>query len=143
MAKESKSKDKEIEALNSEIAKIKSADLFSKPLEIDGLQIYTAKLEGVAPNSLGEMGDKLKEKGDNVVGVIAGINGEKANIIAVCGKTAIEKGVKAGNLVKEIAKIAGGGGGGKPDRAMAGAKDISKLDDAINAVADTVKSFIG
>jgi len=88
------------------------------------------------------MGDDLKNKGDNVVALIAGVNGEKANLVAVCGKDAIAKGVKAGDLVREIAKMAGGGGGGRPDSAMAGAKDISKLDSAISAVEDTVKSLI-
>ena len=87
-------------------------------------------------------GDDLKNKGDNVVALIAGVNGEKANLVAVCGKEAIAKGVKAGDLVREIAKMAGGGGGGRPDSAMAGAKDISKLDSAISAVEDTVKSLI-
>ena len=86
--------------------------------------------------------DDLKNKGDNVVALIAGVNGEKANLVAVCGKEAIAKGVKAGDLVREIAKMAGGGGGGRPDSAMAGAKDISKLDSAISAVEDTVKSLI-
>ena len=62
--------------------------------------------------------------------------------VNVCGKNAIAKGVKAGDLVREIAKLAGGGGGGRPDSAMAGAKDISKLDDALAAVEQTVKSLI-
>ncbi len=88
------------------------------------------------------MGNDLKNKDDNVVAVVAGINGEKANIVAVCGKNAIAKGVKAGDLVREIAKLAGGGGGGRPDSAMAGAKDISKLDSAIGAVEATVRSMI-
>ena len=121
---------------------IKSADMFSKPIIIDGLELYIAKIEGTTPDSLRSMGDELKNKGDNVVALIAGVNGEKANLVAVCGKEAIAKGVKAGDLVREIAKMAGGGGGGRPDSAMAGAKDISKLDSAISAVEDTVKSLI-
>ncbi len=88
------------------------------------------------------MGDDLKAKSDNVVAVVAGVNGDKANLVAVCGKEAIARGVKAGDLVREIAKLAGGGGGGRPDSAMAGAKDLSKLDNAIAAVADTVKSLM-
>ncbi|UKI23495.1 MAG: DHHA1 domain-containing protein [Anaerotruncus sp.] len=75
----------------------------------------------------------LKQRAKNVVGVVAGAIGDKASIVAVCGKEAIAKGVKAGNLVKEIAKLANGGGGGRPDSAMAGAKDVSKLDDALAA----------
>ena len=116
--------------------------MFSKPVDIDGLEVYTAKVEGTTPDALRSMGDDLKAKGDNVVAVVAGVNGDKANLVAVCGKEAIARGVKAGDLVREIAKLAGGGGGGRPDSAMAGAKDLSKLDNAIAAVADTVKSLM-
>ncbi len=139
---ENKEKDKEIQKLNAQLTKLKSADMFSKPVEIDGLELFTAKVEGTTPDALRSMGDDLKNKGDNVVAVIAGVNGDKANLVAVCGKNAIAKGVKAGDLVREIAKLAGGGGGGRPDSAMAGAKDLSKLDEAIAAVEATVKSLI-
>ena len=139
---DNKEMEKEIQALNAEITKLKSADMFSNPIIVDGLELYIAKIEGTTPDSLRSMGDDLKNKGDNVVALIAGVNGEKANLVAVCGKEAIAKGVKAGDLVREIAKMAGGGGGGRPDSAMAGAKDISKLDSAISAVEDTVESLI-
>ena len=139
---ENKEKDKEIQKLNAQLTKLKSADMFSKPVDIDGLELFTAKVEGTTPDALRSMGDDLKNKGDNVVAVIAGVNGDKANLVAVCGKNAIAKGVKAGDLVREIAKLAGGGGGGRPDSAMAGAKDLSKLDEAIAAVEATVKSLI-
>ncbi len=139
---DNKEKDKEIQRLNAELTKLKSADMFSKPVEIDGLELYTAKVDGTTPDALRSMGDDLKAKSDNVVAVIAGVNGEKANLVAVCGKNAIAKGVKAGDLVREIAKLAGGGGGGRPDSAMAGAKDLSKLDNAIAAVEETVKAMI-
>ena len=139
---ELRDKDREIQKLNAELTKLKSADMFSKPVDIDGLEVYTAKVEGTTPDALRSMGDDLKAKGDNVVAVVAGVNGDKANLVAVCGKEAIARGVKAGDLVREIAKLAGGGGGGRPDSAMAGAKDLSKLDNAIAAVADTVKSLM-
>ncbi len=139
---DNKEMEKEIQALNAEITKLKSADMFSKPILVDGLELYIAKIEGTTPDALRSMGDDLKNKGDNVVALIAGVNGNKANLVAVCGKNAIAKGVKAGDLVREIAKLAGGGGGGRPDSAMAGAKDISKLDDALAAVEQTVKSLI-
>ncbi len=139
---DNKEMEKVIHSLNAEITKLKSADMFSKPVDVDGLELYVAKIEGTTPDALRSMGDDLKAKGDNVVALIAGVNGEKANLVAVCGKEAIAKGVKAGDLVREIAKLAGGGGGGRPDSAMAGAKDLSKLDDAISAVEATVKSLI-
>lgn len=139
---ENKEKDKEIQKLNAELTKLKSADMFSKPIDIDGLELYIAKVESTTPDALRSMGDDLKSKGDNVIALLAGVNGGKANLVAVCGKNAISRGVKAGDLVREIAKIAGGGGGGRPDSAMAGAKDLSKLDDAVSAVEETVRLMI-
>ena len=139
---ESKEKDKEIQNLNAELTKLKSADMFSKPLDIDGLEVYTAKLDGASPDALRTMGDDIKAKSDNAVAVIAGVNCDKASIVAVCGKNAIAKGVKAGDLVRQVAALAGGGGGGRPDSAMAGAKDLSKLDGALSAVEEIVKSLI-
>ncbi|WP_308617679.1 alanine--tRNA ligase [uncultured Eubacterium sp.] len=139
---ENKAKDKEIQNLNAEMTKLKSADMFSSAVDVDGLELYTAKVEGTTPDALRSMGDDIKTKGDNVVAVLAGVNGDKANFVAVCGKGAIAKGVKAGNLVKEVAKIANGGGGGRPDSAMAGAKDITKIDEALSKAEEIVKSLI-
>ena len=139
---ENKAKDKEIQNLNAEMTKLKSADMFSSAVDVDGLELYTAKVEGTTPDALRSMGDDVKTKGDNVVAVLAGVNGNKANFVAVCGKGAIAKGVKAGDLVKEVAKIANGGGGGRPDSAMAGAKDITKIDEALSKAEEIVKSLI-
>ncbi len=139
---ELKNKDKEIQSLNAELTKLKSADALSKPVKVGKLDVYVAKLNGTTPDALRSMGDDIKAKADNVVGVIAGINGEKASIVAVCGKDAISSGVKAGDIVREVAKLAGGGGGGRPDSAMAGAKDLSKIDDALGKVCDIVNNFI-
>lgn len=139
---ENKAKDKEIQNLNAEMTKLKSADMFSSAVDVDGLELYTAKVEGTTPDALRSMGDDVKTKGDNVVAVLAGVNGDKANFVAVCGKDAIAKGVKAGDLVKEVANIANGGGGGRPDSAMAGAKDITKIDEALSKAEEIVKSLI-
>lgn len=142
IVEESKAKDKTIKALEDELAKMKSAEVLSAPQDIDSLAFYCGTLNDVAPDALRSMGDDLKTKGDNVVAVIAGVNGDKANIVAVCGKDAIAKGVKAGDVVREVAKLAGGGGGGRPDSAMAGCKDVSKLDSAMDKAADIVRSMM-
>ena len=139
---ESKEKDKEIQKLNAELTKLKSADVFSRPVNIDGLELFVAKLDGTTPDALRSMGDDVKSSNDNAVAVIAGVNGDKAAIVAVCGKNAVAKGVKAGDLVRQVATLAGGGGGGRPDSAMAGAKDISKLDLALGKAQEIVKSLI-
>ncbi len=141
IVEESKAKDKTIKALEDELAKMKSAEVLSAPQYIDSLAFYCGTLNDVAPDALRSMGDDLKTKGDNVVAVIAGVNGDKANIVAVCGKDAIAKGVKAGDVVREVAKLAGGGGG-RPDSATAGCKDVSKLDSAMDKAADIVRSMI-
>lgn len=142
IVEESKAKDKTIKDLEDELAKMKSAEVLSAPQDIDSLAFYCGTLNDVAPDALRSMGDDLKTKGDNVVAVIAGVNGDKANIVAVCGKDAIAKGVKAGDVVREVAKLAGGGGGGRPDSAMAGCKDVSKLGSAMDKAADIVRSMM-
>ncbi len=139
---DNKTKDKEIQALNAELTKLKSADALSKPVDIDGLEVYVARLDGTTLDALRSMGDDIKSTNDNAVAVIAGVNGEKASIVAVCGKNAVAKGVKAGDVVREVAKLAGGGGGGRPDSAMAGAKDLSKLDSAMSSAINIIKGFI-
>lgn len=139
---DNKAKDKEIQALNAELTKLKSADALSKPVDVDGFEVYIARLDGTTPDALRSMGDDIKSTNDNAVAVIAGVNGEKASIVAVCGKNAVAKGVKAGDVVREVAKLAGGGGGGRPDSAMAGAKDLSKLDNALSSAVDIIKGFI-
>jgi alanyl-tRNA synthetase len=143
MINENKANEKKINALNAEIIRLKSADMFSNPEIVNELEVFTAKIEGTTPDALRSMGDDLKAQNDNAVAVIAGVNGEKATIVAICGKNAIAKGVKAGDVVREVAKLAGGGGGGRPDSAMAGAKDLSKLDDAIKATVEIVKGIVG
>ena len=138
-----KANEKEIVALNAEITKLKSADMFKTPEKIGDIEVFTARVDGSTPDALRSMGDDLKASNDNAVAVIAGANGAKATIVAICGKNAIAAGVKAGDVVREVAKLAGGGGGGRPDSAMAGAKDVSKLDDALSAVSGIVKNIIG
>ncbi|MBQ3432033.1 MAG: alanine--tRNA ligase, partial [Clostridia bacterium] len=94
-----KAAEKKIAALNEQITRLKSADMFKEPVKIGEIELYAASLEGVTPDALRSMGDDLKAKGDNVVAVLATVNGDKANFATVCGKNAIAKGVKAGNLV--------------------------------------------
>ena len=138
-----KAAEKKIAALNEEITRLKSADMFKEPVKIGEIDVYTASLEGVTPDALRSMGDELKAKGDNVVAVLSTVNGDKANFAAVCGKAAIAKGIKAGNLVKEIATLAGGGGGGRPDSAMAGAKNVSAVPTAMNKVEEIIQKMLG
>ena len=105
--------------------------------EIGGLHVVTAKVEGDA-NALRKLGDALRDKDAAVVAVLAAVNGEKITFQCVCGKEAVAKGVRAGDIIKSITAIAGGKGGGKPDSAMGGGNDVSKLDEALKAVEPLV-----
>ena len=89
---------------------------------------------------LRKMGDALRDKDGAVVAVIAAVNGDKITFQCVCGKDAVSKGVRAGDIIKHITAIAGGKGGGKPDSAMGGGNDVSKLKDALSAVEGFVES---
>ena len=111
--------------------------------EVGGLKVITAHRPGVDAGGLRQMGDFLRDKEPNVVAVLASTNGEKISFLAICGKEAIAKGIKAGDLVKNVCGICGGKGGGKPDSAMGGGKDMLKLDDALASVDDFVAVKLG
>ena len=105
---------------------------------VKGLHVLTGTRHGLDANAMRKMGDFLRDKDPAVVGVLASIAEDKITFLAVCGKTAVEKGVKAGDLVKLVSGICGGKGGGKPDSAMGGGSDLLKLDDALASVDDFV-----
>ncbi len=136
-----KAKDKEIEQLRSELSNLKTGDLMSNSVDVNGVTLIATTVEGVNPGDLRAMCDKVKEDA-NAVAVICGINGGAANFACACGKDAVAKGAHAGNIVKAVSKLAGGSGGGRPDSAMAGTKDISNIKAAMDAVADILKEMI-
>ncbi len=144
LTNELKEKDREIASLTSELTNLRSGSLFDNVIEVDGLRVISAVAGEVTVDELRQLSDKAKAIGDDVVCVLAAVNKEKGslNFAASCGKAAIQKGVKAGDVVRAVAQKAGGNGGGKPDFAMAGAKEIEKVNDAVSAVADIVKSLV-
>lgn len=139
---ELKAKEKENEKLKAELAAAKAGELFTDAGEIDGIKVRTADLGEADANALRTMLDS--SKADDLIIVVAGKNSEKGtcSFACSCGKAAIAKGAHAGNIVRETAKVAGGAGGGKPDSAMAGGKDITRIADALAVVFDTVKTMI-
>ncbi len=139
-----KAKDKEIEKLSGVLANIKTESMLSNAISAGGVMLVTAFLEDTTPDELRNMCDLVKSKGDNYVGVIAGVQKAKGtgNICTCCGKEAIALGAHAGNLAREIAKKAGGNGGGKPDSAMAGAKDIAALPEAVKQAEEILKGML-
>ncbi len=110
---------------------------------VGGVKVLAAMVPNADPNKLRQMGDMLRDKDSAVAAVLASVNGEKITFLAVCGKEAIAKGIKAGDLVKTVCTACGGSGGGKPDSAMGGGKDASKVDNALALVDDFVISKVG
>ena len=111
--------------------------------EVGGLKVLTATVPDADANRLRQMGDMMRDKAPNVVAVLATVQGEKITFLAVCGKEAIAKGIKAGDIIKTITPICGGKGGGKPDSAMGGGSNVTKLDDALAAVDNYVADKLG
>ena len=107
------------------------------------LKVLTATVPNADANKLRQMGDMLRDKQPNVVAVLSAVNDGKITFLAVCGKEAVTKGVKAGDLIKQVCCCCGGKGGGKPDSAMGGGSDILKLDDALAQVDDFVAEKLG
>ena len=106
--------------------------------QVGELKVLTATIAEADANKLRQMGDMLRDKAPNVVAVLATVNGEKITFLAVCGKEAVAKGIKAGEIIKNVTAICGGKGGGKPDSAMGGGTDVLKLDDALASIDDFV-----
>ena len=99
--------------------------------EVNGMKVLATKVDGVDMNGLRELGDQLKEKiGDGIVVIASNVDG-KVNLMATATDAAMKAGAHAGNLIKEIAKLVGGGGGGRPNMAQAGGKDPAGIDAAI------------
>ena len=107
---------------------------------VGGLKVLTATIPNADAGKLRQMGDTLRDKASDVVAVLSSVDGEKITFLAVCGKDAIAKGIKAGELVKLVCTTCGGSGGGKPDSAMGGGKDVTKVDNALAMVDDFVQS---
>ncbi|MBQ9898058.1 MAG: alanine--tRNA ligase, partial [Ruminococcus sp.] len=142
LAAEVKDKDKQLESLNQQIANSKTAAMFDNAADVNGVKVVSARLDGTAPDALRKLGDSVKDKGGDVVAVFAGTVGEKGTIFCVCTKGAVDKGANAGKIVQKISALTGGKGGGKPDSAMAGVGDISKIDSAMAEVSAVVGEFI-
>ena len=138
---ELREKDKKIESMQQAAANAQLGNLAGK--DVNGVKVITAALDNTGSDGLRKIGDSLADKYDCFVAVLAGTNEGKSNILCKCSKSAVAKGANAGTIVREVAAVAGGKGGGKPDQAMAGVPDASKLGDALNAAVDIAAKYIG
>ena len=111
--------------------------------ELGGLKVLTSVVPEADAQRLRQMGDILKDREPNVVAVLAAVSGEKITFLCVCGKEAVKKGIKAGDIIKQVSAIAGGSGGGKPDSAMGGGKDPLMVDNALAMVDNVVSMKLG
>ena len=143
LVSELKEADKKIESLEGKLASLKTEDIIKNAEDVGGVRVATVVMSGASADELRKTADVIKGNYGDIAAVFAGTNGDKLTFCAVCGADAVKKGAHAGNLVREIAKLAGGNGGGKPDMAMAGGKDISKVNTALAAAFETVKKQIG
>ena len=126
---------KEISRLNAVIASMQaSASEITEAGEINGLKLLTLKLSGASADALRQAGDKLKSERSGFVAVIAG----ESNFLCVCDKDAVAKGMNAGSIVREVAAVTGGKGGGKADSAMAGIGDTAKIDEALEKLSTII-----
>lgn len=144
LSAEVKAKDRELAELRSEISALKAGSLMDSAKQVGSVRLITAEVEVSNPGELRSMCDTARDNGADIVAVFAGVNKEKGtlNFACACGADAVKNGAHAGNIVRETARIAGGSGGGKPDSAMAGAKDASKANEALSAVEGIVASML-
>ncbi len=134
--------NKQVEKLNGKIASMQMVDLFNVSRDVKGVNVVATKLEDATPDVLRTMGDDIKEKAPNMVAVLSSVNGDRVSLLCVCGAEAVKKGAHAGKIIKEVAKIVGGGGGGRPDSATAGGKNPAKLEEALEAVNNIVDAML-
>lgn len=137
-----KEKDRIIEQLRGKMAADQVNQLFAQAKTAQGVRFITSSFTGTTPDALRSMCDKIRDQAPDCVAVLAAVNGEKVTFAATVGKEAQGKGAHAGNIVRAVAKIAGGNGGGKPDMAMAGGKDPSMVEKALEAVETVLSDMV-
>lgn len=139
---EMKALQSENESLKSKAAKDALGDVMDQVQEIKGVKLLASRVAGVDMNGLRELGDQLKEKlGEGVIVLISDKDG-KVNMVAMATEGAMGQGAHAGNLIKGIASLVGGGGGGRPNMAQAGGKNPAGVDDAIAESARVLEGQI-
>ncbi len=139
---EVKAAKSEIESLEAKMASSKIDVLRKSAKDVNGTTVYSGRLDGLALPAVRNLCDELRAENENSVTVVASVVDGKLNFICGCGKDAVAHGANAGRIVKEVAAICGGSGGGRPDTATAGGKDIDKIPTAIDSVEAIVKNYI-
>ncbi|MCT4565382.1 MAG: alanine--tRNA ligase [Maledivibacter sp.] len=132
---------KENESLKNKLASGSMDDILETSKEINGINVVASKIPNLDMDSLRNLGDKLKDELNSCLIVLASDKDGKVNLVAMASEDSVKRGVHAGKIIKEVAKITGGGGGGRPNMAQAGGRDASKIDDALSKVEELVKQL--
>ena len=138
---ELKEKDRQIAILESKLAATKVSEMMVSAVNVGDVRVIAKLLKQTDVSVARTLCDTIKSEFEDTVLVFATTNNEKLTFVSACGKEAIKNGCHAGNIVREVAKITGGNGGGKPDSAMAGGKDASKIDEALASVVEIVANL--
>ena len=133
---------KEIEALNAKIAASKLDSIMANAAEVKSVRLVTANLEGMQIEVARSLADEIKGRYADVVAVLAVHADGKLNFLAVAGKDAVSAGAHAGRLVGAVAAVTGGKGGGRPDNAMAGGRDASKINEALASATEILNGLL-
>ena len=141
-AHELKEKDKEIAELKAKLVQGAEDDILKDKFEINGVELVTAELKDVDGNSLRDLADKVRNKLNNGIVVLASDNGGKVNLVAMATKNSLANGVHCGKVIKEVAAVVGGGGGGRPDMAQAGGKNPENIAKALEKAKEVVELLV-
>lgn len=139
MEKHEREQRKEIESIKAKLLGNAASDMTSEIKEINGIKVLAKVFEGVEPNELKNIADEIRNKEDAILVILASKNGGGLNLLVAASKGLVKEGINSGNIVRNIAKALGGNGGGRPDMAMAGAKDVDKVNEVFQKIADYIK----
>ena len=140
LVEDNKALSKQLKDIKTKMS-LQSVDkLLESKVDVCGINLVTAKFDGMDMNTLKDVADNLRDKLVSGVVVLCNINDDKMNIVVTSSKDCVENGIHCGNIVKEISQIAGGKGGGRPNMAQAGAPDISKCDEVLSKALEVIKS---
>ncbi len=134
---------RQLEQMKAKESLSEVSGLLDAAQDVGGLRVLAVSRPGMDPGALRQLGDFLRDKEENIVAVLAAVNEGKLSFLAVCGKGAVSRGVKAGEIIRHVTAICGGKGGGKPDSAMGGGTDLSKMEEALGAVPAFVAGTLG
>ncbi|HGM3834150.1 alanine--tRNA ligase [Clostridioides difficile] len=142
LLEENKNLSKELHDMKAKMSLQSVDSIFDSKVEVNGVNLITNKFEGMDMDTLRETADNLRDKLGSGVVVLANVVDDKVNFVVTATKDVLDKGIHSGNIVREVAKIAGGKGGGRPNMAQAGASDVSKVDRALSYASEVIKTQV-